>query len=55
MKARFRLQEGYWYCKRMFVTGRGRTPEEAWEDMWQLYSDVVYPAKRDFDIRRVRC
>ena len=41
MKPRMRYWNGYWWCRRMGVTGRGKTQEEAWFDMWGLYRNMI--------------
>lgn len=43
MKARLVFRDGYWWCIRMGVTGRGGTPSEAWADMCLLYWEAVSP------------
>lgn len=44
MKPRMRYWNGYWWCRRMGVTGQGATMREAWDDMWQLYLEFVQEA-----------
>lgn len=43
MKPRLTYWHGCWWCKFLFVTGCGPTPESAWEDMWNLYGEAIRP------------
>ena len=43
MKAKIYFGKGQWWCRRMGVIGCGNTPQEAWNDMWMLYSEAVRP------------
>lgn len=41
MKAHLKYWNGSWWCRHMGVTGQGRTPVAAWNDMWALYREAV--------------
>jgi hypothetical protein len=41
MKPRMRYWNGYYWCRRMGITGQGLTMEDAWNDMWHLYREMV--------------
>lgn len=43
MKPKMRFWNGFWWCRRMGVTGQGNTMKEAWNDMWLLYKEAVSP------------
>lgn len=41
MKAKIYYWHGKWWCRRLGVTGCGNMPKEAWDDMWQLYKEML--------------
>lgn len=45
MKSRMTFWNGYWWCRRMGITGQGLTMQEAWDDMWLLYREAYRPSR----------
>lgn len=55
MKARIRYWNGYYWCRRMGITGQGLTIQEAWDDMWKLYREFIAESRRPtFSCRPLR-
>jgi len=48
MKPRIVFQRGFWWCYRMGVTGQGKTPKEAYDDMLSLYRQAVQRKPQGF-------
>ncbi len=40
MKPRLTYRNKTWYCTRNWITGRGRTPLDAWQEMWTLIWNI---------------
>lgn len=56
MKAKISYWNGSWWCRRMGITGQGKSPREAWEDYLTLYSEMVRSTRvpESFILGRIR-
>jgi hypothetical protein len=54
MKPKIRYWNGYWWCRRMGITGQGLTMEQAYKDMWDLYREFIVESRPKSPCRPVR-